>query len=80
MLARSLWKLCDSPEELWESSVRDGGTGCFVAHSFPVSALEGHQNKQYCFVFFQFVYWDQKILADSVHIIPFQAIFVGLQD
>lgn len=32
-----------------------------------------------CF-FFQFVYWDQKILADSVHIVPCQAIFVGLRD
>lgn len=30
--------------------------------------------------FSQFVYWDQKILADSVHIVPFQAVFVGLQD
>lgn len=26
------------------------------------------------------VYWDQKILADHVHIVLFQGVFVGLQD
>lgn len=27
-----------------------------------------------------FIYWDQKILADHVHIVLFQGVFVGLRD
>lgn len=37
--------------ELWESSVKAGGTGCIPAHLPPVSAPDGHQNKQ-GFLFF----------------------------